>query len=110
MDTGEEGEDSVLVSTRARLFAWEDGWKGRGTGVFKFNVATSDSGAPEKPHRRARFVMRAHQTYRVLLNTPVFKKMSIGDPRGGGEPTGKLLSIAVIEDGKPIPYSIMVSF
>lgn len=51
--------------------------------------------------------MRAHQTYRVLLNTPVFKQMKIGDSKGN-EPQGKSLSFAVIEDGKPTPYLIKV--
>jgi Ran-binding protein 3 len=52
--------------------------------------------------------MRAHQTFRVLLNTPIFKQMKIGDSKGN-EPTGKSLSFSVIEKGKPTPYLIRVS-
>lgn len=52
--------------------------------------------------------MRAHSTYRVLLNAPIFKNMKIGDSKGK-EPLGKSISFAVIEDGKPIPYLIKVS-
>lgn len=52
--------------------------------------------------------MRAHQTFRVLLNTPVFKEMKIGDSRGQ-EPAGKSFAFAVLEDGKPTPHMIKVS-
>ena len=51
--------------------------------------------------------MRAHQTYRVLLNAPVFKQMSVGDSRGS-EPTGKSFAFAVIEEGKPVPHMVKV--
>lgn len=50
--------------------------------------------------------MRAHQTFRVLLNVPVFKKMQVGDSKGN-EPFGKSFLFAVIED-RPIPHMIKV--
>ena len=111
VDTGEEGEESKFSSSRAKLYGWEGkAWKERGAGVFKFNVSTFDSSDTANQQRRARFIMRAHQTYRILLNTPVFKQMMIGDPvKKGEEPNAKSLSIAVItDDGKPIPYLIRV--
>lgn len=52
--------------------------------------------------------MRAHQTYRVLLNTPIFKQLKIGD-KDGNAPRGRVIAFAGIEDGKPIPYQIRVS-
>ncbi|KAL8824552.1 MAG: hypothetical protein Q9191_004977 [Dirinaria sp. TL-2023a] len=108
MDTGEEGEDPVFTCGRAKLYGWEGKWKERGTGILKFNVSTSLQEGPDGPQRKARFIMRAHQTYRVLLNSPVFKEMKIGDLKGN-EPAKKQVSIAVIEDGKPTPYLINVT-
>ena len=75
--------------------------------MFKLNVATTDLDEPGKSQRKGRFIMRAHQTYRILLNTPVFKQMQVGDIKGK-EPPGKQVSLAVIEGGKPTPYLIKV--
>ena len=108
MDTGEEGEDPVFTCSRAKLYGWEGKWKERGTGILKFNVSTTFPESSDIPQRKARFIMRAHQTFRVLLNSPVFKEMKIGDLKGN-EPAKKQVSIAVIEDGKPTPYLINVS-
>ena len=52
--------------------------------------------------------MRAHQTFRVLLNSPVLKKMTIGDGRGN-EPSGKSFSFGVVEDGTLVPHLLKVS-
>lgn len=51
--------------------------------------------------------MRAHQTYRVLLNVPVFKQMQVGDSRGN-EPSGKSFLFAVIENAKPVAHMLKV--
>ena len=51
--------------------------------------------------------MRAHSTFRVLLNAPVFKEMKVGDSRGN-EPTGKSFAFAVVEDGRPTPHMVKV--
>ena len=51
--------------------------------------------------------MRAHQTFRLLLNAPILKEMKFGDSRGN-EPAGKSFSFAVIEDGKLTPYMVKV--
>ncbi|KAI4202994.1 MAG: hypothetical protein LQ350_002211 [Teloschistes chrysophthalmus] len=104
VDTGEGGESSIFVAQRAQLYHYyQSGWHEKGKGTFKLNVG--DDNAKEK---KARFIMRAHQTYRVLLNQPVFKQMQVGDPKGG-EPQGKRFSFAVIDDGKPIPHIVKLS-
>ena len=105
VDTGEDGEESLFTS-RASLFAFKDNaWKESGKGIFKFNVA--DTPAKEGSARTGRFIMRAHQTFRVLLNAPVFKEMKVGDSRGN-EPTGKSFAFAVIETGRPTPHMVKV--
>ena len=53
--------------------------------------------------------MRAHQTFRVMLNAPIFKQMKFGNSKGD-EPKGRTLSFAVVENGKPTPYQIKVGF
>jgi len=50
--------------------------------------------------------MRAHQTFRVLLNAPVLKGMTIG--ARGKEPMGKSFQFAVLEDGKVVPHLLKV--
>ena len=52
--------------------------------------------------------MRTVGVFRVVLNTPVFKGMKIGD-NAGKEPTGKMISLAGVENGKPIPLMLKVS-
>lgn len=108
VDTGEEGEQSIFSSPRVNLYSWNGtAWKEGGRGTFKLNVPISNLNEASNLQKTGRFIMRAHQTYRVLLNTPVFKQMKIGDSKGN-EPQGKSLSFAVIEDGKPTPYLIKV--
>ena len=105
VETGEDGEDSIF-SSRAKLYAYRgNSWKEAGNGVFKLNVISSKDCRDEQ--RTGRFIMRSHQTYRVLLNQPIFPQMKIGD-RSGNEPTGKAFAFAVIEDGKPIPHMVRV--
>lgn len=52
--------------------------------------------------------MRAHQTFRVLLNAPVLKRMTVGDGKGK-EPNGKSFSFGVVEDGLLVPHLLKVS-
>lgn len=107
VDTGEDGEETKF-STRAKLFHWNGkAWVEGGLGTFKLNVTVLSEDNPDTT-LRARFIMRAQQTYRVILNTPVFKQMSIGDSRGQ-EPTSKAISFAVVEKGRPVPYMVRVS-
>ncbi|KAL9097365.1 MAG: hypothetical protein Q9163_006352 [Psora crenata] len=104
VETGEDGEDS-LFSARASLYSFRGAWKESGKGVFKFNVTTTTNEEPNRPATAGRFIMRAHQTFRVLLNAPVFKGMKVGDSKGN-EPSGKSFAFAVIEDGKPTPHMV----
>ena len=83
-------------------------WKESGKGTFKLNVFISNPDDPDSTQRKGRFIMRAHQTYRVLLNAPVFKGMQIGDGRGN-LPTGKSFAFGVVEDGMLIPHMVKVS-
>lgn len=108
VDTGEEGEESIFSSPRVNLYSWTGtAWKEGGRGSLKLNVPISKLNETPNLAKTGRFIMRAHQTYRVLLNTPVFKQMKIGDSKGN-EPQSKSFSFAVIEDGKPTPYMIKV--
>ena len=105
MDTGEEGEESLFAS-RASLYSFKNNaWKENGKGVFKFNVKPPSS--EQRTPRSGRFIMRAHQTFRLLLNAPILKEMRFGDSKGN-EPSGKSFSFAVIEDGKLTPYIVKV--
>ncbi|KAL8912770.1 MAG: hypothetical protein Q9171_002309 [Xanthocarpia ochracea] len=98
VETGEAGEESIFLSARAQLYNYDSGgWKEKGRGVFKLNVSDSEG------ERKARFIMRANQTFRVLVNQPVFKKMQVGD-RQGREPSGKQFSFAVVDRGRPTPH------
>lgn len=124
VDTGEEDEE-VHFSARAKLyvFAGKDGWKDRGTGVFKINVRITSNETTEGNNdddvesqtksttksgkRRARLLMRADATHRVILNSPIFKGMRFGNT-DGSEPTGKLMHLQSLEEGKPLPLQIRV--
>lgn len=109
VDTGEDDEETIFLSPRVNLYAWDGTrWKERGGGIFKLNVAKPSPDEPQSHPKTARFIMRAHQTYRVLLNTPIFKQLKIGD-KDGNAPRGKVIAFTGIESGKPIPYQIKVS-
>jgi Ran-binding protein 3 len=118
VDTGEEGEE-VHFSSRARLYFFDGAWKERGTGVFKLNIRTAEDENTESTEadpeaqvpsgkRKARLLMRADATHKVLLNSPVFKGMKFG-AADGTEPTGKLMHLQALENGKPLPLQIKVS-
>ncbi|KAL2047009.1 hypothetical protein N7G274_001027 [Stereocaulon virgatum] len=105
VETGEDGEESIF-SSRASLYAFRNKmWKESGKGTFKLNVFTFNPNDPDSTQRKGRFIMRAHQTYRVLLNAPIFKGMQIGDGRGN-LPTGKSFAFGVVEDGMLIPHMV----
>lgn len=57
--------------------------------------------------RKARLLMRADATHRVILNSPIFKGMRFGDA-DSSEPTGKVMHLQSLEDGKPLPLQIKV--
>lgn len=72
-------------------------------GVFKLNKNASSDSAQTS----GRFIMRANQTFRILLNAPVLKGMTVGDGQGN-EPQKKSFQFAGIENGKVVPYLLKV--
>ncbi|KAL2004390.1 hypothetical protein VTN02DRAFT_1 [Thermoascus thermophilus] len=97
VETGEE-EETTYFSCKAKLFHFTDKeWKERGIGTFKVNVRE-----PEEGKKTARMIMRADGVLRVMLNTPIFKGMVVGDPTGK-EPTTKQINIASVENGRSVP-------
>lgn len=117
VETGEDGED-VHFSSRARLYFFDGAWKERGTGTFKINIRMTDSDTTSQAdveaqsstgRRKARLLMRADATHRVLLNSPIFKGMRFGGP-SGEEPIGKVMHLQSLEEGKPVPLQLKVFF
>lgn len=104
-ETGEESEETQFVC-KAKLFHFNGKeWKERGIGNFKLNVT---KGSGENPKITARLIMRADGALRVILNTPVFKGMTVGDA-AGDEPTSKQVHLASLEDGRSVPLLLRVS-
>ena len=61
--------------------------------MFKLNVsAPSPNDTSQKP-KRARFIMRAFQTFVLILNVSIFKGMQVGDAKGN-EPSNKSFAFA----------------
>ncbi|KAH0551574.1 hypothetical protein GP486_007208 [Trichoglossum hirsutum] len=130
VETGEEGEITIF-NCRAKLFHFdkqEKAWKERGVGLLKLNatpteaeidydrwshgsddsegVETEDSTAKATDNKRkARLLMRADGVLRVVLNAPVFKGMKVGDEKGN-PPTGRMVSLTALEDGKAVPLLV----
>jgi Ran-binding protein 3 len=81
----------------------ERGWKERGTGAIKLNVTL------EEP-KKARFVLRADGTHRLLLNAAVTKKMIFGGDSQGDKPRdGRLLFNSPTADGELEMHLLKVS-
>lgn len=66
----------------------------------------SDEEAPQF-ERKARIIMRTEHVHRVVLNTPIFKGMKVGN-QSGDEPNGKFLNLAGMENGKPALFMLKV--
>lgn len=58
--------------------------------------------------KTARLIMRADGVLRVMLNTPIFKGMTVGDATGK-EPSTKQLHLASLENGRSVPLLLRVS-
>lgn len=88
-ETGEEGETSAWAG-RAKLYTMSGegssrAWKERGVGTFKLNVTVDEP-------KKARFVLRADGTHRLLLNAAVTKQLVFGGDSKGEKPKdGRLL-------------------
>jgi len=106
-ETGEEGESTVWTG-RAKLYTMAGegssrAWQERGSGNFKFNVTD------EEP-KRARFVLRADGTHRLLLNAAVTKNMIFGGNAQGEKPKDtRLLFNSPTPDGELEMYLLKVS-
>ncbi|KAL1992172.1 hypothetical protein VTN49DRAFT_4204 [Thermomyces lanuginosus] len=132
IETGEEGEKTYF-SCKAKLFHFTNGeWKERGLGTFKVNVREPEDESTEEPSEKekeetekgekekeeegkkeqpkkitARMIMRADGVLRVMLNSPIFKGMPVGDV-SGAEPKGKQLNLASVEEGRTVPLLLRV--
>ncbi|KAI9685334.1 MAG: hypothetical protein M1820_010821 [Bogoriella megaspora] len=87
LNTGEDQEITRFQS-RAKLYAFMPGdngderqWKERGFGNLKLNVSKPDTEKPDEP-LKARLILRADGSQRVLLNSPVLKDIKFGDVNG----------------------------
>ncbi|KAJ2711591.1 hypothetical protein H4R19_003174 [Coemansia spiralis] len=70
-----EEDETCLFSTKAKLFELDDdNWKERGGGHLKVNRHNDSS-------RRCRLVMRTDQTFRLILNVPLFPAMKLSHER-----------------------------
>jgi Ran-binding protein 3 len=108
-ETGEENEDNVYVG-RAKLYTFQDeagkkSWQERGAGVLKLNMTR------EEP-RKARFVLRADGTHRLLLNAALLATMPFGTgtkPLGKMPEDGRLYFQAPTASGEVESYILRVS-
>lgn len=87
VETGEEDERTEYTC-RAKLYNFvkaEDGtkkeWKERGLGVIRLNVKIPGP-EDEEAAPKARLVMRADGSHRVVLNTPILKSVKFGSVTG----------------------------
>lgn len=105
VETGEE-EEKTYFSCKAKLFQFSDKeWKERGIGTFKVNVRIVNG---QENKKAARMIMRADGVLRVMLNTPLFKGMTVGDA-SGNEPKSKQIHLASLESGRSVPCLLRVS-
>ncbi|KAK4983911.1 hypothetical protein LTR66_008666 [Elasticomyces elasticus] len=93
IETGEENE-TIEYTCRAKLYNFvpsssdptKKEWKERGLGVLRLNVENLDD-TDGDGRVKARFVMRADGSHKVVLNTPIKKELKFGNPKGE-EPVG----------------------
>jgi Ran-binding protein 3 len=90
----------VEFSCRAKLYNFVTGpdgkkeWKERGLGVLRLNTADPPlSGLT----RKARLLMRADGSHRVILNTPLLKEATFGGPKGGKPAGGYIYFMGAME-------------
>ena len=103
LETGEEDEKTEY-QCRAKLYTFVAGadgkkeWKERGLGDVRLNVKKPPPDEQDtKP--RARLLMRAEGSRRLILNTPVKKEIKFGAP-AGGPPQGGYVYFMGAVDGK----------
>lgn len=103
VETGEENEETIFVC-RAKLYNFvkvtesKKEWKERGLGNLKVNVhKQSSKDDDEKSSKKARFVMRADGSHRVVLNSPIQKELKVGDVHGEKPTSGLILFMGTID-------------
>ena len=80
------------------------GWKERGVGTFKFNITVDEP-------KKARFVLRAEGTHRLLLNASVTRNMVFGGDAKGEKPNDtRLLFNSPNPEGKLEMHLLKVRF
>ena len=75
-------------------------WKEKGLGYLKLNVKRPATDGDEHETKRARFIMRADGSHRVVLNTPVQKELRVGNSKGDA-PSGGYIYFWGSVDSKP---------
>jgi hypothetical protein len=106
VETGEE-QEKTYFTCKAKLFHFSNKeWRERGLGTFKVNVKVTD-GVEDK--KGARMIMRADGVGRVMLNTPLFKGMKVGDAAGNEPKSTKQIHLASLEDNRSVPLLLRVS-
>lgn len=103
VETGEENEEVIFVC-RAKLYNFvkvsesKKEWKERGLGNLKVNVQKQTPEEIEmKAPKKARFVMRADGSHRVVLNSPIQKELKVGDVKGDKPTSGLILFMGTID-------------
>lgn len=113
VETGEEDEEK-LYDCRAKIYTWttvaqdpnddkekpataKKEWRERGFGILRLNlrVPKDEDGGEVKP--KARFLLRAMGSHRVVLNTPVKKELTFGTPQGDKPSGGQVFLMGTIE-------------
>lgn len=99
VETGEENE-TTQYTCRAKLYNFVDKkeWKERGLGVLRLNVL--DSSSDSNSSSKARLVMRADGSHRVILNTPIQKGLKFGTVTGERPVNGYMYFMGSL-DGQP---------
>lgn len=82
-------------------------WRERGIGTFKVNVKVTDG---KEDKKAVRLIMRADGVGRVMLNTPIFKGMNVGDATGKEPKATKQILLASLESGRSAPILLRVCF
>lgn len=85
-------------------------WKERGLGTLRLNIKrprpdtpdleNGESQAEDNDKLRARLVMRADGSHRVILNTPILKQLKFGTVNGDAPQGGIIFFLGSI-DGTP---------
>jgi len=105
-----------MFSCRAKLYCFDDGtWKERGFGNLKLNVSRLPSDEGEVPEqgaltesRKARFILRADGSHRLVLNTPFTAQTKLGGDANGEKPTGSVLLFRGFLEGQEKQSALQV--